>query len=103
MPNAPRITYVAECYWAGVQEEDLRELDRRIEASVVAVAGDGKPARYLGWLLVIDDEVVLVLFEGPVGTVRRVAEHAEIPFGRLLQVAHAPRTPNSAADEEVKE
>lgn len=95
MPNALRTSYVAECFWAGIQEADLRELDRRIEASVVAVAGDGTPVRYLGWLLVIDDEVVLLLFEGPKGTVRRVAEHAEIPFGRILQVAHAPWPPNS--------
>jgi hypothetical protein len=90
MPNAPRTGYVAECFWTGVEDEDLRELDRRIEASVVAVAGDGEPVRYLGWLLVMDDEVVLVLFEGPIGKVRRVAVHAEIPFGRILQIAHSP-------------
>lgn len=100
MANAVRTSYIAECFWAGVQEGDLHELDRRIEDSVVAFAGDGQPVRYLGWLLVIDDEVVLVLFEGPIGTVRRVAEHAEIPFGRILQVAHASWPPNPPADEE---
>jgi Ethanolamine utilization protein EutJ (predicted chaperonin) len=103
MANALRTSYVAECFWAGVQEEDLRELDRRIEASVVAVAGDGEPVRCLGWLLVIDDEVVLVLFEGSMGTVRRVAEHAEIPFGRILRAAHAPWPPNPPTGEEIPE
>jgi hypothetical protein len=93
-------SYIAECFWPGVREEDLRELDRRIEASV-AVAGDSEPVRYLGWLLVIDDEVVLVLLKGPIGTVRRVAEHAGIPFGRILQAAHAPWPPNPPTDEEV--
>jgi hypothetical protein len=101
MANAVRTGYVAECFWTGVQEEDLRELDRRIEASVMAVAGDGEPVRYLGWLLVIDDEVVLVAFEGPIGRVRRVVDHAEIPFSRILQVAHGPWLPNPRTDEEV--
>ena len=55
-----------------------------------AVASDGDPVRYLGWLLVIEDEVVLVLFNGPMGTIRRVAEDAEVPFGRLLQATLAP-------------
>jgi len=88
MTNTVRTGYVAECFWPGVDEADLRELDHRIEASVSAVAGDGEPVRYLGWLLVIDDEVVLVQFTGPIGTVRRVAELAKVPFGRLLQAAH---------------
>jgi hypothetical protein len=101
MANAVQTRYVAECFWAGVQEEDLRELDRRIVASVLNVAVDGEPVRYLGWLLVIDDEVVLVQFEGPMGTVRRVAEHAGIPFGRILTALHAPWSPNPPADEEV--
>jgi hypothetical protein len=95
------VAYVAECFWAGLQEEDLLEVDRRIEASVVTVVGDGAPVRYLGWLLVLDDEVVLVLFEGPRGTVQRVAEHAGLPFGRILQVAHSPWPSNPSANEEA--
>ncbi len=101
MANAVITRFVAECFWAGVQQEDLRQLDRRVEASIGAVAGDNEPVRYLGWLLVIDDEVVLVLFEGPGGPVRRVVEHAEIPFGRILQVAYAPWPRNPPADEEI--
>jgi hypothetical protein len=101
MANAVRTSYVAECFWTGVQEEDLRDLDRRIQASAMALAGDGEPVRYLGWLLVIDDEVVLVAFEGPIGRVRRVVDHAELPFSRILQVAHGPWPPNPRNDEEV--
>ena len=103
MVSPKRISYVAECFWAGVREDELRELDRRIGASVTAVAGDDERARFLGWLHVIDDEVVLVLFEGPIGVVRRVAEHAEIPFGRILQVAYASWPPNPPADVEELE
>ena len=94
MTNTVRTGYVAECFWPGVDEADLRELDRRIEASVSAAAGEAEPVRYLGWLLVIDDEVVLVLFDGPPGTVGRVAEHARIPFSRILAAAHAPWPPH---------
>ena len=100
MVHAVRTKYVAECFWDGVREDDLRDFGRRIQASVVAV-GDGEPVRYLGGLLVIDDEVVLLVFEGSIGTVRRVAEHAQIPFGRILRVTYAPWPPNARADEET--
>jgi hypothetical protein len=76
---------VAECFWAGVREEDLRAPDRRAEASIVVVAGDGEPVRYLGWLRVIDDDVVLVPFEGPTRRIRRRADHPEIHFSGILQ------------------
>lgn len=101
MANAVRTFYVAECFWAGVRETDLRDLDQRIEAAVLATSGHSEPVRYLGWLLVIDDEVVLVFFEGPMGTIRRVAEHAEIPFERILQAVRAPRRPSKSTDEEL--
>ena len=101
MANAVRNSYVAECFWAGVREEDLRALDRRVEVSIAAVAADGEPIRYLGWLRVIDDDVVLVLFDGPIGRIRRVVDHAEIPFSRILQVALGPWPPNPRTDKEV--
>jgi hypothetical protein len=97
MVDAVRTRYVAECFWAGVRERDLRELDRRI-AGLVA----GAPVRYLGWLHVLDDEVVLLLFEGPIAIVRRVTERAKVPFDRLLRVAYAPR-PHLTTDEEERQ
>jgi hypothetical protein len=99
MGNTQPTSYVAECFWPGVDEADLRALDRRIGASVGAVAGDGEPVRYLGRLLVIDDEVVLILLDGPIGAVRRVAEHAGVPFGRILRTAHvlSPNPPTEDA------
>ena len=63
-----------------------------------APAGDGEPTRYLGGLLVIDDEVVLLAFEGPMGVVRRVVDHAQLPVGRILRVAYA-RWPNRPTDD----
>jgi hypothetical protein len=99
MAEPPRTSYVAECFWPDVREADLRDLDRRIEASVDALAGDVEPVRYLGRLLVIDDEVVLVMLDGPIAAVRRVVQHADIPFGRILRAAHVPAPRHPPAEE----
>lgn len=92
MADAERTRYIAECFWAGVREQDLRDLEERIDAAVAAtLSGHEPPVRCLGWLLVLDDEVVLVLFEGPLGSVQRVARDAGIPYERLLNASHALR------------
>lgn len=84
MARATGTGYIAECFWAGVRDDDLRDLDRRLAASVAEQTGHGAPARYLGSLLIVDDEVVLCLFEGPIAAVRLVAERAGVPFERIL-------------------
>jgi hypothetical protein len=71
-------SFVAECYWPDVRDEDVRALDRRIAAWV---ADD---VRYLGSVLIREDEVVLCHFEGTPDAVRRVAEEARVPYERLL-------------------
>ncbi len=82
---APGTGYIAECFLAGVREDDLRDLDRRLAACVAELAGQGEPVRYLGSLLIVDDEVVLCLFEGPIAAVRLATERADLPFERILQ------------------
>jgi hypothetical protein len=91
--RAAETSYVAECFWSGVRESDLVELDSRIERSVAECAGAGDPVRYLGSMLIVDDEVVLCLFEGPLTTVRQVAERAGVPFDRILRSTRAPWSP----------
>ncbi len=81
--DAGPASYVAECFWPDVAEEDVRALDARI---VAALAGD---VRYLGSLLIREDEVVLCQFEGAVDAVRAVAERADVPFERLLETTVA--------------
>ena len=71
-------TVVAECFWPDVREEDVRALEQRIESCLI----DG--VRYLGSLLIREDEVLLCQFEGAADAVRRVAEKAGVPFERLL-------------------
>src|SRR5690348_12879242 len=101
MTNAARARCIVECFWAGVREQDLRDLDRRVAAALAALAGEGPGVRYLGWLLVVDDEVALLLFDGPMGSVRRVAEQARVPFGRILRAVPGPWPPTVAAEKEV--
>ena len=71
-------SFVAECYWPDVREEDVRALDRQIAASLE------DDVRYLGSVLIREDEVVLCQFEGTADAIRRVAERARVPYERLL-------------------
>jgi hypothetical protein len=84
-----RTSFVAECFWAGVTEEDLRALDQRAEATAAQLARDGESIRYLGSMLMHEDEVILCLFEGEAAAVRRAAQQAGIPFERILESTHS--------------
>ena len=79
-------SFVAECYWPDVQDEEVRTLDRRIAASL------GDDVRYLGSVLIREDEVVLCQFEGTADAIRRVAERARVPYERLLATSVSVRT-----------
>jgi hypothetical protein len=68
-------SFVAECY---CREEEVRALDQRIAGSL------GDDVRYLGSVLICEDEVVLFHFEGTAEAIRRVAERAQVPYERLL-------------------
>jgi hypothetical protein len=81
----PSSHFIAECFWVGVKQEDISALDRRIDGCVVAMADDGESVRYLGSMLMPEDEVVLCFFEGSAATVRQAAERAKIPFERILE------------------
>ena len=79
------MSFVVECFWTGVSADDLPGLDERARRSVESMAREGEQVRYLGSLLVREDEVVLCFFEGSAASVRRAAERAEIPFERILE------------------
>ena len=84
------VGYVAECFWVGVTDEDLRSLDRRAAASASEQSVRGEDVRYLGSILMRPDEVVLCFFQGAEGSVRRAATAAEIPFERILETSASP-------------
>lgn len=83
-------SFVAECFWPGVRESDLHALDARALAHAAALNRAGEDIRYLGSILLRDDEVVLCRFQGGAAAVQRVAVDAEIPFERILEAAQSP-------------
>jgi Protein of unknown function (DUF4242) len=82
--------YLAECFLPGIDEPAVRELDERAGRGAVEVSTAASPVRYLGSLLMREDEVVLCLFEGSAEAVHRAAERAEIPFERILEATRSP-------------
>ena len=83
-------SFVAECFWPGVRESDLHALDARALAHAAALSRAGEDVRYLGSILLREDEVVLCRFQGTAAAVRRAAVDAEIPFERILASAQSP-------------
>jgi Nickel responsive protein SCO4226-like len=82
--------YLAECFWPGVREAELRALDERARASAAGISAQGRPVCYLGSLLMRKDEVVLCLFAGSPDAVREAAEQAEMPFDRIVETDRSP-------------
>jgi hypothetical protein len=89
MLESERAGFVAECFWPGVTEADVEALDARAFASAEELSGPNGAVRYLGSILMREDEVVLCQFEGSPETVREVAERAQIPFERLLETVNS--------------
>jgi hypothetical protein len=83
------IQWVAECFWPGVQDDDVRKLDQHVVRVAAAQSGRPESASYLGSLRITDDEVVLFLFEGPIASVQQLVQRAEIRAERIL---HCTRT-----------
>jgi len=82
--------FVAECFWPDVDERAISAVDARIVAGVAACNAAGVSVRYLGSILLRDDEVLLCRFEGAEADVRRVVEAADVPFERLLATTTYP-------------
>jgi hypothetical protein len=104
---AESMTFVAECFWTGVNGEDLAALDERAQRSAAGITRDVDQVRFLGSLLMREDEVVLCFFEGSASSVRRAAEQAEIPFDRILEIIGSgvpvprPATDDTSTSERV--
>ena len=83
--------YLAECFWPGVTEADLNDIDTRARESAEASATKGWAVSYIGSLLLPGDEVLFCFFEGPSATaVEAVAKRAAIPFSRILESISVP-------------
>jgi hypothetical protein len=78
-------TFVVECYWPGMLEEDARNiLDRVIQLG--GKASPGRSVGSLGCVLVPGDGMALFLLTAPSeDIVRRVGQVAEVPFDRIVE------------------
>ncbi len=90
MSGGPASEYVAECLWPDVRESDLVALDERVSKQAGRLAAAGSAVRYIGSMLMREDEVVLCLFEGELEAIREAAEAAQIPFERILATTRSP-------------
>jgi hypothetical protein len=78
-------TFVVECYWPGMLEEDARNiLDRVIQPG--GKASPGRSVWFLGCVLVPGDGMALFLLTAPSeDVVRRAGRQAEVPFDRIAE------------------
>jgi hypothetical protein len=78
-------TFVVECYWPEITEEQAREALSRV-APLQVSSGPADEVRSLGCILVPSDGMVLFLFRGPSeDLVRERSERAEVPFDRVVE------------------
>jgi len=78
-------TFVVECYWPGMLEEDARNiLDRVIQLG--GKASPGRSVGSLGCVLVPGDGMALFLLTASSeDIVRRAGQLAEVPFDRIVE------------------
>jgi hypothetical protein len=85
--------YLAECFWPGVTRAELDALDGRASLSAGRTSGSGQPVRYVGSMLMAEDEVVFCFFEGPsADAIAGAARRAQIPFARIVGCTSPPRS-----------
>jgi hypothetical protein len=90
-------SFVAECFWPGVELSDLEALDLRVEAVVAELHRREASIRYVGSILLEEDEVVLCQFEGAADAVREAIDLADVPLERLLKASRSPWSPGGGS------
>jgi hypothetical protein len=80
----PVASFFVECFCIGVDEDHLRRLDERASAFADRMANDGEHVRYLGSVLMSEDDVVPCFLGGTAERVRHAA------FARILETAGSP-------------
>src|SRR5690349_12129768 len=83
-PNAPHTpeptpsTYLAECFWPGVDEDELAAAARRL--------GRNHPAECIELILIPRDEIVLCLYQAPTAVaVTDAIRAAGFPAERIVE------------------
>ena len=91
-------TFMAECFWPGVTEQQLADAGARAGQAAQAISSNGGLARYLGSILVPADEIALCLFEAPsLDAASELNRRAAIPFERILEIVRLDPAIRSSA------
>jgi hypothetical protein len=78
-------TFVVECYWPRMIEEDARVTLERL-VRFAAEASPGQAVRSFGCILVPADGMALFLLSAPnEAQVRHIGELTELPFDRIVK------------------
>jgi hypothetical protein len=80
-----RRSYLVECYWPGISEQELAVTLRRVRAAARVLQQEGGTVDLVGTILVPADETVFCLFDGVEADVRTVSAQAGVPFERVLE------------------
>jgi hypothetical protein len=77
-------TYLVECFWPGVTREAVEAANARARDRAALLRREGSSLRFLGSLLVPDDEVVFFQFRATSSEeVARASLEAQLPFDRV--------------------
>jgi hypothetical protein len=92
------ITFMAECFWPGVNEQKVEDAGARGRRAAQAVSSEGGSARYIGSILIPSDEIALCLFAATsINEASEVNRRAAIPFERILEIVRlSPKRTNSS-------
>ena len=81
-------TFVVECYWPGITEEQVRHAPALI-GRVSTEEESPEPAGRLGCILVPADGMAIFLFRAPSALrLAETAQQAGLPFDRIVESIH---------------
>ncbi len=79
------VTYIAECFWPEVHEDDVERGAERARQTAAALTRAGKPMVFAGAIFVPEDEVVFYLFDSEsADLVREACARAGIRCERVV-------------------
>ncbi len=83
----PLTTFMAECFWPGVDQQQLVAAGARARRAAHAITAEGTFARYLGSILVPADEIAFCFLEtASIDAAVDVNRRAAIPSERILEI-----------------
>lgn len=90
-------TFMAECFWPGVSAQKVADVGERVRQASYAISCDDGCARYLGSILVLQDEIALFLLEAAsIDAAGELARQAAIPSERILEIVRLDALPPTA-------